>query len=60
VDGSIKAQSVDYSKIVPVLVKAVQEQEAIIQGAKKENQLLKDQLELQNKRLEKLEKLLDK
>jgi hypothetical protein len=29
-DGSIKTQGVDYSKIVPVLIKAVQESHTII------------------------------
>ncbi|RVU26897.1 hypothetical protein EOJ36_02565 [Sandaracinomonas limnophila] len=59
-DGTIKAQTVDYSKIVPVLVKAVQEQEAKLKDVQKENQLLKEQLEQQNKRLERLEKLLER
>ena len=59
-DGSIKPQTVDYSKIVPVLVKAAQEQEAIINETKKENKELKEQLRLQNERLERLEKLLKK
>jgi hypothetical protein len=59
-DGSIKAQSVDYSKIVPILIKAAQEQEAIIKETRKENNDLKEQLRLQNERLERLEKLLEK
>lgn len=37
-DGSIQAQSVDYSKIVPILVKAIQELKA-------ENDLLKSRIE---------------
>ena len=59
-NGSIKAQSVDYSKIVPILVKAAQEQEVIINETKKENRELKEQLRIQNERLERLEKLLEK
>ena len=37
-DGSIQAQSVDYSKIVPILIKAIQELQA-------ENDLLKSRIE---------------
>ena len=39
-DGSIKAQSVDYSKIVPILVKAIQEQQAQIETLKTKIEIL--------------------
>ena len=35
-DGSIKPQSVDYSKVVPVLVKAIQEQQTQIEQLKQQ------------------------
>ena len=47
-DGSIKAQSVDYSKLVPVLIKSLQEQKSIIQD--KQNMI--DLLESRIKKIE--------
>jgi hypothetical protein len=40
-NGSIKVQGVDYSKIVPILIKAIQEQQAQIESLKAEIQTLK-------------------
>lgn len=59
-DGSINPQTVDYSKIVPVLIKAVQEQKALIKEAQKENTSLRSELDEQKKRLDRLEMLLGK
>jgi hypothetical protein len=66
-DGSIHPQSVDYSKLVPVLIKALQEQEAQVKDSqtvntqlKEQLELLKVQLDLQKIRLERMEKLLEK
>ena len=50
-----------YAEIIPVLVKAMQEQQVIIEEQKEENNLLKNQLETQSKSiieiLERLKKL---
>ena len=59
-DGSIIPQSVDYSKLVPVIIKAMQEQDIVIKKAKEENIKLKSQLDEQNKRLDQIEKALQK
>ncbi|MDT8886732.1 tail fiber domain-containing protein [Aquirufa regiilacus] len=48
--GRIKPQSVDYSKLTPILVKAIQEQDVKIQLLEKE----KDALELRIRKLEEL------
>ncbi|MHA8091629.1 tail fiber domain-containing protein [Aquirufa regiilacus] len=48
--GKIKPQSVDYSKLTPILVKAIQEQDVKIQLLEKE----KDALELRIRKLEEL------
>jgi hypothetical protein len=50
--------SMDYISIIPLLTKAMQEQDAVIKDAQKENKQLKIQLDEQNKRLEQIEKLL--
>jgi hypothetical protein len=50
--------SVNYISIIPLLTKAMQEQDAVIKDAQKENKQLKIQLDEQNKRLEQIEKLL--
>jgi hypothetical protein len=50
----------NYEEFVPILTKAIQEQQAIIKETRKENNDLKEQLRLQNERLERLEKLLEK
>jgi hypothetical protein len=55
-DGSPKIQAVDYSKLTPVLVKAVQEQEQKINQLKKEKEALEKTLRLIQRRLLKLEK----
>jgi hypothetical protein len=44
-DGSIKAQVVDYSKLTPILTKAIQEQQAIIEAQKKDIDDLKAQIQ---------------
>jgi len=41
--GNIKPQSVDYGRITPLLVKAIQELKAELDAAKAEIQLLKQQ-----------------
>lgn len=55
-DGSPKIQAVDYGKLTPVLVKAVQEQEQKINQLKKEKEALEKTLRLMQRRLLKLEK----
>jgi DNA-binding transcriptional regulator GbsR (MarR family) len=50
--------SVNYISIIPLLTKAMQEQDTVIKDAQKENKQLKIQLDEQNKRLEQIEKLL--
>ena len=52
--------SVNYISIIPLLTKAMQEQDAVIKDAQKENTDLKAELEAQKIRLEKLERLIEK
>jgi hypothetical protein len=52
--------SVNYISIIPLLTKAMQEQDAVIKDAQKENTDLKCELEAQKIRLEKLERLIEK
>jgi hypothetical protein len=52
--------SMDYISIIPLLTKAMQEQDMIIKEAKKENADLKSELEAQKIRLEKLERVIEK
>ena len=66
-NGSINPQTVDYSKLVPVLIKAVQEQDTKLKDINTENKQLKEliemqkkQLEMQNKRLQAIEEALIK
>lgn len=44
-DGSIKSQNVDYSKIVPILVKAIQEEDAKVNAQELRIQQLESQIE---------------
>ena len=44
-NGKIKVQVVDYSKLVPVLVKAIQEQQSQIEILKAENDTLKSRID---------------
>ncbi len=55
-DGSPKIQAVDYGKLTPVLVKAIQEQEQKINQLKMEKEALEKTLQLIQRRLLKLEK----
>jgi hypothetical protein len=55
-----KLLSMDYISIIPLLTKAMQEQDAVIKDAIKENKQLKEQLEQQQKRLDAIEQLLKK
>jgi len=52
-------KSVDYSKLTPVLVEAIKEQQAIIEKLKQENAAQQFENNKQNERLEKLETLLN-
>jgi len=52
--------SLDYISIVPLLTKAIQEQDVVIKIAQKENESLKSQLDAQQKRLVAIEELLKK
>ena len=54
-NGEIKSQGVDYGKITPVLTKAIQEQQNIIEELQNENTLLKEQIQTILQRLNKLE-----
>jgi hypothetical protein len=47
-NGKIKVQVVDYSKIVPVLIKAIQEQQSQMESLKSENDELKSILQRNN------------
>jgi hypothetical protein len=49
--------SLDYISIIPLLTKAMQEQDVVIKNTQLENKQLKAQLEEQNRRLEEIEKL---
>ena len=50
----------DYISIIPLLTKAMQEQDAVIKDAQKENKQLKEQLSKQQKRLDAIELALKK
>jgi hypothetical protein len=52
--------SLDYISIIPLLTKAMQEQDVVIKDAQKENTTLKKQLEEQKKRLDAIEQLVQK
>jgi hypothetical protein len=52
--------SMDYISIIPLLTKAMQEQDAIIKDAQKENKQLKEQLNQQQKRIDAIELALKK
>ncbi|HQH25200.1 MAG TPA: tail fiber domain-containing protein [Bacteroidales bacterium] len=51
-------KSIDYVKLTPLLVKAIQQQQEIIEGMKAENDRLKTENEQVISRIEKLEKLM--
>ena len=55
-----KLLSMDYISIIPLLTKAMQEQDAIIKDAQKENKQLKEQLNQQQKRIDAIELALKK
>jgi hypothetical protein len=55
-----KLLSMDYISIIPLLTKAMQEQDAVIKDAQKENKQLKEQLSQQQKRLDAIELALKK
>jgi hypothetical protein len=55
-NGKIIPQTVDYSKLTPILVKAIQEQEQKINQLKKEKESLEKTLLMIQRRLLKLEK----
>jgi Chaperone of endosialidase len=52
--------SMDYISIIPLITKAMQEQDAIIKDAQKENKQLKEQISQQKKRLDAIELTLKK
>jgi hypothetical protein len=52
--------SVNYISIIPLLTKAMQEQDEVIKDAQKENKQLKEQLSQQQKRLDAIELALKK
>jgi hypothetical protein len=52
--------SMDYISIIPLLTKAMQEQDVLIKNAQKENDTLKAQLDTQQKRLDAIEQMLKK
>jgi len=52
--------SMDYISIIPLLTKAMQEQDAVIKDAQKENKQVKEQLSQQQKRLDAIELALKK
>jgi len=55
-----KLLSMDYISIIPLLTKAMQEQDALIKNAQKENATLKLQLDTQQKRLDAIEQMFKK
>jgi phosphoenolpyruvate-protein kinase (PTS system EI component) len=55
-NGKMITQGVDYGRITPVLVKAIQEQEQKINQLEKEKEALEKTLQLIQRRLLKLEK----
>jgi hypothetical protein len=55
-NGKMKIQGVDYGRITPVLVKAIQEQDKKINQLKKEKEALEKTLLMIQRRLLKLEK----
>jgi hypothetical protein len=55
-NGKMVPQGVDYGKITPVLVKAIQEQDKKINQLKKEKEVLEKTLLMIQRRLLKLEK----
>jgi hypothetical protein len=59
-DESKSLWSIDYNKLVPVLVKAIQDQQELIESSKVENNQLKLQLQTLEKRMEQVESLLTK
>ena len=54
-DETTDLWSIDYEKIIPVLTKAMQEQQAMIEETRKENENLKEQVTKLLQRLDKLE-----
>jgi hypothetical protein len=53
-------KSIDYVKLIPVLVEAIQEQQGQIESTKQENEHLKSQLQSLQERIEKTETILAK
>ena len=52
--------SIAYDKLIPVIIKAIQEQQAQIESYKSENNSLKSQLQSLQEKIDKIETLLDK
>jgi hypothetical protein len=57
-EGSDGYLSVEYSKLTPVLIEAIKEQQQQIESTKQENQQLKSELEVIKEKMERIEALL--